>query len=748
MVLHKRIRRMLAQNKARYIGVVILIFLGSFSFIWARGFSSNYARLVNEFATGNMQEDLSFSVSGPLTDIRGLEQGSDAAIDSYRYYDAPLPQQQELRLIEASQKVNTPAVLSGRGLAAPGEILLSPNFYDAYGYQIGDKIDIEGKSFEVVGTVALPHYVYPLKYINDIMPPTGFGLGLIGTQDMEAFTGATTVYTARFTDRESLSTQVTGLYTLLGEKGYTLTEWVDAATNKRIRMAWASISGMRAMSIPMPAVMFLLCCLIVGLMIWRMVRADAVIIGTLYAMGYRPSELMRHYLSIPLMLAAFAGLAGTLLALPSIDPTIRMMSELYYIVPYQTAKVSLVDLALGVLMPMVFLGLACGQVIHKELKKTPSQLMKGDRQQAKVSGLERSLKLERLSFNTKFQLREQVRSIPRLLFLLFGVTCASFLMLIGFTINHSMNTVLGGMDTSYNYALEYSFKEIRQGEPLAGAVPFNAVRCYPEGREKVEFYLNGIPTDKPHVFDLVDAQGKPLPKEQVNITYLLANRLKLGVGDTITVVNKLDGKPYSLTIDGIVQTYTGQFIYMPLTEFNRMLGMPEDSYSGVFSNEALSYDPDELSGIKDLSGLTNAMDDLMLPMMMVVVGLTLVAGVIGVIIIFLVTSLMIEENRASISLLKVFGYRQKEVNKLILEGSSPIVLLGFLLGIPLMLASGNALYGYLGEMINLALPMILSPLYVLISFVLIYGVYTLTKLLCAKNLEKIPMSEALKAGTE
>jgi putative ABC transport system permease protein len=737
------------ESKGRYIGIFILIFLGSFAFVWFRGFGGGYERLVNEFAANNMQEDVSFSTTDAIDNLAELEDESGALIDAYRYYDVALSDNRELRLMGACEKVDIPAVLTGRELANPGEILLAPNFYNAYGYELGDTIEVSGRTFTVIGTAALPHYVYPLKYINDIMPATGFGLGVVLEEDMEAFPEAVTVYAARFTDRNNISTQVTKLYSLLSEKEHNLSEWMDAATNKRIRMAWATISGMKAMSIPLPVAMFLLCCLIVGLMIWRMVRADGVIIGGLYAQGYRHRELLRHYMAIPILLAATAGLAGVLISLPTIAPTIKAMALEYYVVPCENVPISLADVALGVLMPVAFLGLACWAVIRRELKKTPAELMKGDEKKAKVNALERSLNLERFRFDRKFQLREQVRSIPRLLFLLFGVMAASFLMLLGFTLNNSYSAVLsGGSDESYNYAWEYAFKEIKQGEPPAGAVPFNAIRCYPEGRESAEFYLNGITTDAPHVYELLDAYGNELPKDQVNITSLLADRLKVRVGDTVTAINKLDGKAYTLTIDGIVQTYAGQFIYMPLEEINLMLGMIPDSYSGVFSNETLDLDPGELSGVKDLKNMTSAMDDLMLPLMMVVVGTTVIAGVMGAIIIFLVTSLMIEESRGYISLLKVFGYRGKEVKKLTLGGGVPIVIIGFLLGIPLMLISANALYSYLGEMINLALPMILSPLYIALSFVLIYAVYELTKLICGKKLEKIPMSEALKAGAE
>jgi len=43
--------------------------------------------------------------------------------------------------------------------------------------------------------------------------------------------------------------------------------------------------------------------------------------------------------------------------------------------------------------------------------------------------------------------------------------------------------------------------------------------------------------------------------------------------------------------------------------------------------------------------------------------------------------------------------------------SAFVVVIGFLLGIPIMAASMSAMYGYLGVMINLVLPTIVNPLF-------------------------------------
>jgi putative ABC transport system permease protein len=248
-------------------------------------------------------------------------------------------------------------------------------------------------------------------------------------------------------------------------------------------------------------------------------------------------------------------------------------------------------------------------------------------------------------------------------------------------------------------------------------------------------------------FKLNDPQGRPLPRNQVNITEPLASRLKLKAGDPIQLVSKLDGKTYSLTIDGIVQAYGEQVVYLPLDAFNRMTGQPAGSYRTVLSSHEIPFDPGQLAGVMD-ARKREAYQDLNQTTTLIVASVTTLAVLIATLMIFLVTSLMIEESRSTISLLKIFGYRRKEVWKLIMNSSIPAVWIGFWLGLPLMLAFGNNLNRSIAETMNMLIPMIVNPLYVLISFVLILAVYEVTRRLGGRKLERISMSEALKAGTE
>lgn len=749
MALYKRVWRILKENKLRYLGVLILIILGSYTFILAAGLSQNLGRLVTTFTEEHMQEDLSFKADKAITDSAELEKAAGAVIEEYLTYDAALSDSLTLRLLSQTEKLNTPAVIEGRALSGPGEILLDPAFAKANGYPVGSSISAAGKTFNVVGFVSLPHYIYPLKNVYDIMvSPNNFGVGVINPGEFTGIGDADSIYSVRFNDRtQSLNQQAAEFRERLHAEGVTESEWIDIMNNKRARMAWASITGLKTMSVPVPAVMFLLCCIIIGIMIWRMIRQEAVIIGTFYAQGYRRRELMRHYMAIPLLLAIAGGAAGSLLALPSIAPSVVAMVS-YYNVPVLNIELSIFNVLVGILMPVLFLGLSSYLVIRSELKRSPAELMKGDKQKTKVNALERSLKLDKFKFSTKFKLREQLRSISRLMFLFLGVTSASVLMLFGFTIMNSMDYAFkSGATDTYRFEYEYAFKDLQYGKAPEGAEVFSAGRFYPENNEGIEFYVTGVEPDST-ILTLSDSKGNPLPNNQTNITKPLADRLSIKAGDSVSFINKQDGKPYTFQIDAVADSYAGQFIFMPVDEFNDQLGLPENSYMGIWSTKKLDIPDQQLSGTKSLSEAASAMDELLGPMVSMVVGMTLVACIVGMIIIYLVTSLIIEENKNTISLFKIFGYRRREIRSLILNSSTFVVLAGFIVGIPVMAASMGAMYGYLGAMINLVLPTIISPLYVLICFAAIMLTYQLSKLLCARKVNTVSMSEALKAGTE
>jgi putative ABC transport system permease protein len=126
-----------------------------------------------------------------------------------------------------------------------------------------------------------------------------------------------------------------------------------------------------------------------------------------------------------------------------------------------------------------------------------------------------------------------------------------------------------------------------------------------------------------------------------------------------------------------------------------------------------------------------------------------VAFIIGMIVIYVVTLLIVEENKNIISLMKIFGYRKREINSLILNSSTIAVVIGYIIGIPLILAALGVLAQSLENCIGLAMPPMRIDLpYILIGFIVVMLSYELSNLLCKKKVNAVSMSEALKSGME
>ncbi|NYE74054.1 ABC transporter permease [Microlunatus parietis] len=747
--LNRRIGRLLREHKGRYVGIAILILLGSFYFTAATGVAGSLERMVVGFADRNQQEDLTFSTDRPL-DIAAWERETGATIEATLRHDVRLPAG-ELRLLSAGTKINLAQVTAGRALAEPGDLLVDPRFLQTHGLKLGEPLTLDGRTFTVVGTVAVPNYVYPLKGLYDVLPTAGFGVGVAARADLEALppaTGAaTTTYSVRFVDRDRIEAQTTALRNRLAGDGHRLSEWTAAEHNQRITMPWGNISSMQSMSLPVAGAFFVLGSVIVGVMITRAVKSDSVIVGSLYALGYRRGELTRHYLAVPVLITLTGSLAGTLLALPCVGPVVGTMLASYNL-PDTGLHFAPHDLAIALLAPVILIGTASALAIRRILRKPAAELMKGGEKSGKVTALERALRLDRFRFGTAFRIREQVRSIPRLLFLVLGVAAASMIMLFGLTYGHSMDVVTErGALNRYHYKIEYNFTEVQnlKDAPVpAGAEPYNTVRVHPEGREAVGFYLTGMLPDSVGM-KLNDTRGAPLPRNQVNITEPLATRLKLGVGDTLPMASQLDGATYSLRIDGIVEAYGEQFVTMPLAEFNRLTGQPAGSYRTVLASRELELDESKLAGVLDTRDPA-AFEQVGAPTSLIMGSVSALAVLIAVVILFLVTSLIIEESHRTVALFTVLGYRRRELARLILNSATPAVVVGILLGFPAMLAFANLLFGIVAETLNMLIPMTVNPWHVVISFVVIFGVYEITKRLSGRKLAKIAMSDALKGA--
>ena len=748
MVINKRIKRVFLENKAQYIGAVLLIVLSCFLFTNLILVSNNLTRLMNEYEKDYVQEDASFTTDKSIGNLPGLESASDAIIEEGKSFDYALSEGSTLRVFTKNDKINIPAIIEGNELKGSGEILLNPAFAATQNYKIGDVLTILGKPFTVAGFMALPNYIYPLKLETDLLySPQNFGIAVISKEDFAALGKGSSFYAVKFNHpEENARAQSMKFIELLKSRSINMTQWTDIGVNIRVSGADAKFNSAGLMGRAMPTAFFLLTAILLGNVIGRMIKRESVIAGALYALGYKRRELYVHYLKFPLVVAAIGGVLGTVLGLFTVRPMMSVYFSLFDI-PMTGINFSPAVTILSLLLPILFLGLSCFLVIHKELKHSPAELMKGNKEKSKVNFLESRFKLEKLKFALKFKIREQFRSLSRLALLLIGCSVATLLLLFGFFLKSGMDYFLTTeVKNAQNYQYEYVFDSLRTKPVPANAEPFAVSKFLFPGNDNKVFHVAGYLPDS-NISTIVDESGNKLRIDQVIITKPIADKLNVKPGDTITIIRKSDFQEFSLTVGSIADSLN-MTIMMPLAEYNEKFGMPEGSYNELFSNKPLDIPENEQYKMYSIEDKISAIQSLMAPLAAMVVFIAAIAFIIGIIIIYVVTSMIVEENKSTISLMKVFGYRKKEVNSLILNSSTIVVVIGYILGILLTFASVEGLLKALESSLTFAMPVTIDPLYVIFGFIVVMLSYELSKLLCKKKVNAVSMSEALKAGTE
>lgn len=748
MILHKKVKRTILENKSLYLGSIVLIIISCMLYIMLNMLSVNMSESVDAFAREYVQEDASFVTAAPLADIASLEETYNVTIEQGASFDFDLTGDKALRIFRVNEKVNLPAIIQGKAVHS-GQILLDPAFAQANGYEIGDSLRIENKVYEVAGYFSLPNYIYLIKSESDLLSDANsFGIAMLSKEDFNAYDSAKTFYSVKFNSTEqSVSEQSAAFREALSEKGVLFTQWTDTTNNNRVTIVTAKMEGIGKVSTVLPITVLLLTCVLSGIVILRMIKKDSVIIGTLYSQGYRKREIIGHYMRYPLVVALGGGIIGTLLGLLTIKPMLSFMLA-YFNIPIISSVISPGYILISLLLPIVFLGISGLFILYKELRYSPVELMHGGRKSSKVNLIERKVNLDRFKFATKFKLREQFRSISRLAFLLFGVVLATMLLLLGFTAKSSMDYLMDeNLTGTLLFKYEYIYNMIHLEEPPAGTEAFSGGEFNLEGNSEVTFTISGIEPDTQMIM-LKDKAGEVLSATDVIITQPLAEKLDIAQGDTVKVINKVTAKEYSVKVEKIADTYIGEYIFMPIDEFNSLLGYPAGSHIGIWSVQKLDIDEKYLYAVSSVDDTIANFEASMQPLRSALGIIGLLAFVIGLVVIHVVTSLIIEENRPTVSLMKVFGYRKKEINSLILNSSRLVIVAGYILGIPLILALMDAAFKSVTQSIDISFPIVINYVYVIAGFAIVYLMYEVSKAISKRKINKIAMSEAIKAGRD
>ncbi|MBO7096281.1 MAG: ABC transporter permease, partial [Lachnospiraceae bacterium] len=167
-------------------------------------------------------------------------------------------------------------------------------------------------------------------------------------------------------------------------------------------------------------------------------------------------------------------------------------------------------------------------------------------------------------------------------------------------------------------------------------------------------------------------------------------------------------------------------------------------YNAVMSDRKLDIDEGRLYSVTDKADIEKAAGvfvDLMKPLYTLLITMS---TVIFCLVMFLMTSVMIDRASFGISLMKIFGFRGKEVKRLYLDGNRIAVMLGAMVSIPLAKIIKDKLFPVFVSNVSCGLYLDFEWYYYLIIYIAILAIYSLVSLLLTGKLNRLTPAEVLK----
>lgn len=423
---------------------------------------------------------------------------------------------------------------------------------------------------------------------------------------------------------------------------------------------------------------------VISVFVVHSIDKEASIIGALYALGVKRKELIRHYLMLPMIVTFLGGLIGTTLGYSRWGIDIQMGDCYdYFSMPVLEAIYEPYLLVYGIIMPPVVAALVNYFVIRKRLNQPALRLIRGEQKKRK----ERDINLGNLGFINRFRIRQMLKELRTSFTVWFGMFVSLLILMIGINcyVLCEHIRVENQEDTRYEYMYTYKYPEEE--------VPEGGEACYAETLKKeilgynLDVTILGIDEDNPY-FLATPEEGK----SNVVISSAMAQKYDLSEGDKVILTDEEEELDYAFTVQEIVQFSTGFYVFMDIDSMRELFGQTDDYYNVVFADHELEIDSGRLYAVTtkaDIEKNSSIFSDMMMPL---VTMMSVVSSLIFVVVMYLMMKVMIDRSAFGIALMKIFGYRPKEIRKLYLNGNFYTVALGAAICLPLSKWLMDAMY--------------------------------------------------------
>jgi putative ABC transport system permease protein len=245
------------------------------------------------------------------------------------------------------------------------------------------------------------------------------------------------------------------------------------------------------------------------------------------------------------------------------------------------------------------------------------------------------------------------------------------------------------------------------------------------------------------IHPLINPKGENITSDLADgiiLSRALALSRRYNVGDELELIVGQD----SVTVEvvGISDEYTGNKIYASRSWIGNLLLEDDTFYNAVYARSELDdADYQVVIHVDDIITQADAMTSFMQAFVLIMVVISIA---LGAMIIYLLTSMTIEDNFYNISLFKVMGFETKEINRIILGGYLIYGIAIFLLCIPMAIGSFYLMEWFFAWYYDLLFPIDFVWWHAPVALGIFLVLFELGAFHAKHRLERIALQEAMK----
>ena len=486
----------------------------------------------------------------------------------------------------------------------------------------------------------------------------------------------------------------------------------------------------------------------------RVVKKQRTQIGTLKALGFNNFKILMHYIGYGFWVTLLGIIAGILLGHYGLTRVVLKMQMSYFEVPELLFYIdkSTFPVAILLLVIVSIITLFTGRNI---LKQSAAETLRNEipHVDGKTINFTKKGIFKKLSFATKWNIRDILRNKMRTIMGIVGIAGCSLLIVVSMGMIDSFNEFIDMQFTklyNFDYKLTLS-KNISDEEYNYLLDKYN----YSSSSMGIEFRIDDerITTtanviDSGNYLRFINEDDEFInidSKDGIYLTRLLAEKNNIKVGDIVKWHILGSDKYYESKVIGLNKDPQIQNVTMTREYYESLDLTYKADY--LYTNDDLSK-VNDISGVEFIQGKENLKDNLDNMMSMVtdlIVLIVFLALILGSVIIYNMGILSYGEKEYQFATLKVLGFKDKQIRKIFIKQNIWISIISAIIGMPLGYYITDYVFTVVADRDYDFGAVITINTYVISFLVTVISAY-LVSLLIARKIKNIDMVSSLKGN--